>query len=407
MANRIRGKKEGSISKRPNGRWRAQISQIDGRRISHDFNTKLEAQEWLRTMQTQLDHGYDYHGAKRSLENYLKKWLETCRLSLRDMTIVHYDKVIRKHIIPWIGTTQLADLSLVKIEQFYSELVRKGIGIRTIRIVHSILHRSLGKAVHYNLLVMNPAHGATLPRYLHAEMQVLDESQVVQFLVAAHESHYEALYYLAINTGMREGELFGLKWSDLHWNAGVLYVQRQVQSVPGKGKIFVEPKTRAGRRAIKLGEGVLHKLRLHKEQQLQQKAFTGRRWVENDLMFPTSVGTPDDPGNLRKDFLRTLERAGLPMIRFHDLRHTAASIMLNRGVPVIVVSRRLGHAKPSTTVDIYAHLYMESQDEPARIMDEILTPCWLLYPNLRGHYNPLQTTDLPFPTAPSAPQLHH
>ena len=112
MANRIRGKKEGSISKRPNGHWRAQISQKDGQRISHDFNTKPEAQEWLRTMQTQLDQGYDYHGAKGSLEKYLIEWLETCRLSLRDMTIVHYEQVIRKHIIPWIGTTQLADLSL-------------------------------------------------------------------------------------------------------------------------------------------------------------------------------------------------------------------------------------------------------------------------------------------------------
>ena len=133
---------------------------------------------------------------------------------------------------------------------------------------------------------------------------------------------------------------------------------------------------------------MLHKLRLHKEQQLQQKAFTGRRWVENDLMFPTSVGTPGDPGNLRKDFLHTLEDAGLPIIRFHDLRHTAASIMLNRGVPVIVVSRRLGHAKPSTTLGIYAHLYMESQDEPARIMDKILTPVLVTLPKPQGAVQP-------------------
>ena len=212
----------------------------------------------------------------------------------------------------------------------------------------------------------------------------MDESQVVQYLVAAHGSHYEALYYLAINTGMREGELFGVKWSDLHWNGGVLYVQRQVQSVPGKGKIFVEPKTRAGRRAIKLGEGVLQKLRIHKDLQEQQRIFAGSRWTEFDLMFPTGVGTPDDPGNLRKDFLRTLERAGLPMIRFHDLRHTAASIMLNRGVPAIVVSKSLGHAKPSTTLDIYGHLYLESQDEPARIMDEILTPILVTIPISQG-----------------------
>jgi len=235
--------------------------------------------------------------------------------------------------------------------------------------------------------MVNPAHGAALPRYQHAEMQVLDESQVVQFLVAAHGSHYEALYYLAINTGMREGELFGLRWPDLHWNNGVLYVQRQVQTVPGKGKVFLEPKTRAGRRPVKLGEGVLQKLRIHKEHQALQKTIASDRWKENDLIFPTRIGTPEDPGNLGKDFLRTLEKAGLPKIRFHDLRHTAASIMLNRGVPAIVVSKRLGHANPSTTLNIYAHLYMESQDEPARIMDEILTPVLVTLPKLQGVEN--------------------
>ncbi len=374
MAKRIRGKKEGSLYRRSNGRWRVQIAQENGKRISRDFRTKLEAQQWLRTMQTQLDRGYDYQGSKTGLGEYLNQWLETSKVYLRDMTASHYAQVIRSHIQPSIGAIPLCDLNLARVERFYSDLVQSGVGIRTVRIVHAILHRALGKAVHYGLLFTNPAHGAALPKYQHAEMKVLDESQVVQFLVAAHGSRYEALYYLAINTGMREGELFGLRWSDLHWNTGVLYVQRQVQSVPGKGKVFVEPKTKAGRRAIKLGEGVLHKLRLHRERQLQHMAFAGDRWVENDLIFPTGVGTPDDPGNLRKDFLGTLESAGLPMIRFHDLRHTAASIMLNRGVPVIVVSRRLGHAKPSTTLDIYGHLYMESQDEPARIMDEILTP---------------------------------
>lgn len=389
MVNHIRGRKEGSISKRPNGHWRAQISEEDGHRISRDFKTKPEAQEWLRDMQNQLNKGYDYQGGKGSLGDYLTEWLDTSRLSLRDMTICHYEQVIRIHILPRIGSIHLADLSLIKIERFYSELIQAGIGIRTVRIVHAILHRSLGKAVHYGLLMVNPAHGAALPKYQHAEMQVLDESQVVQFLVAAYGSNYEALYYLAINTGMREGELFGLRWPDLHWNNGVLNVQRQVQSVPGKGKVFLEPKTRAGRRPIKLGEGVLQKLRIHKEHQARQKTIAGNRWKENDLIFPTRIGTPEDPGNLGKDFLRTLEKAGLPKIRFHDLRHTAASIMLNRGVPAIVVSKRLGHANPSTTLNIYAHLYMESQDEPARIMDEILTPVLVTLPKPQGVENPV------------------
>ena len=153
--------------------------------------------------------------------------------------------------------------------------------------------------------------------------------------------------------------------------------------MPGKGKIFVKPKTQAGRRPIKLGEGVLQILCIHKEQQEFQKVLANNKWVENGLIFPTLVGTPEDPGNLRKDFLRVLDQAGLPHIRFHDLRHTSASIQLNRGVPILVVSKRLGHANPSTTLNVYSHLYMESQDEADRVMDEILSPILVTLPEAR------------------------
>lgn len=172
----------------------------------------------------------------------------------------------------------------------------------------------------------------------------------------------------------RQAELFGLKWSDLKWNSGTLYVRRQVQRVSGIRWNFVEPKTNAGRRTLKLGEETLHMLRLHKEQQALQKLVAGKYWQENDLIFPSSVGTPGDPSNLGKDFIRILMDASLPVIRFHDLRHTAASLRLNLGIPIIVVSRRLGHAKASITLDIYGHLLHEMQDEAARLMDELVTP---------------------------------
>jgi len=372
MAKTIRGKKEGSLSRRPNGHWRAQISRED-RRISHDCSTKVEAQEWLRKMQTQLDYGYDYLGGRNRLGQYLQEWILTSRLALRQKTADQYERVIRKHIIPRIGSIALKNLNLARIEQFYAELLQDGVGIRTVRIIHSILHRALNKAVRYDLIVKNPAHGAALPKYRHPEMKFLDETQVPVFLVAAKGSPYEALYYLAITTGMREGELFGLQWSDLHWSDGLLYIQRQSQRVAGKGWWFEEPKTRSGKRLVKLGENTLQKLREHRARQQWQKVMAVERWQEHDLIFPSSIGTPGDPSNLRKDFLNVLQRAGLPKIRFHDLRHTAASLMLNRNIPAIVVSKRLGHAKPSTTLDIYGHLMPEGQDEAARLMDELIT----------------------------------
>lgn len=153
-----------------------------------------------------------------------------------------------------------------------------------------------------------------------------------------------------------------------------MYVQRQMQWVNGLGCIFQEPKTRASRRVIQLGEGTLQVLREHYARQQQQKAVAGKRWQEFGLIFPSSIGTPKDGETMRLEFKRILAKAGLPSIRFHDLRHTAASLLLNNGIPVIVVSKILGHSQPSVTLNVYAHLYTEMQDEAARLTDALVSP---------------------------------
>ena len=176
---------------------------------------------------------------------------------------------------------------------------------------------------------------------------------------------------------MRQGELLGLKWADLNWTTGHLQVRRQLQRVDGKGHQFCEPKTKAGRRTILLGRGSLQILRTHRQRQENEKAEAGKNWQENGLIFPSSIGTPLDLRNLLRDFKGTLKLAGLPDMRFHDLRHTAASLMLLHNVPVLTVSRRLGHAKPSTTLDVYGHLIPGMQEVAARVMDEVVTPVML------------------------------
>jgi len=373
VAKSIRGRNEGSIQQRSNGTWRVQLSD-HGKRISKGFKTKAEARIWLRDTQTEIERGFDYHASKITVGDYLKKWLETTKTSLRPKTADQYERIVQKHILPSLSKVELRDLHLDDVEHFYSELLLAGVGTRTVRIVHNILHKSLDKAVRYRLVVANPAHGAELPRYRHSEMKVFDEAQVTQFLVAAQDSHFLALYQLAITTGMRQGELLGLKWTDLQWHSGTLHVQRQVQDIRGQGRFFQEPKTKAGRRTIKLGETTLQVLRIHHERQQLQKAAAGNKWQENDLIFPSKVGSPMDPSNLRLDFTNVLQRAGLYKIRFHDLRHTAASLMLNHGIPVIVVSGMLGHSKPSITLDIYGHLHNAMQDEAAKLMDDLVTP---------------------------------
>lgn len=378
-AKRIRGRNEGSISPRQNGTFRAQVTAY-GRRLSATFKTKADAQKWIHDQAVKLDRGYDFQRGKIPLREYLPQWLETSQAQLRPKTALHYSQVIRKHILPYLGGIALKDLHLAQVEWFYGELLQRKVGPRTVRICHNILHKALEKAQRYSLINYNPAHGAALPQYKHAEMQVLDDTQVSQLLLAASTSPYQAYIHLAVTTGMRQGELFGLKWSDIQWGRGVIHVQRQVQTVPGKGWEFEESKTRAGRRTIKLGEGTLQVLREHRERlgEIRQKSGVG--WQEYDLVFPSKVGTPGNPSNMRLEFNRMLTLAGLPKIRFHDLRHTAASLLLNHRVPVIVVSKMLGHSKPSITLDIYGHLYHEMQEEAAEIMDSLVTPIKIQIP---------------------------
>lgn len=393
MARKIRGRNEGSITQRSNGTWRAQLS-MNGKRISFGAKTKAECQEWLRRTQHQIDYGLNIQGGKIKTGEYLKEWLENATPGLRPKTAHQYSDILEKHIIPYIGRVILKDLTQQRIERFYSELTRDGRGARTVLYAHQVLHKALEKAVLYGLLVRNPAHGATLPRQHKEEMKVWDEAQVASFLAAASGSRLAGLYHLAVVTGMREGELFGLKWSDIQWSAGVISVQRQVQRVPHKGWSFIEPKTKAGRRTIRIGPGVIDALRQHKVRQQLEKQYAGGRWVDYDLIFPNSVGNPLEPSNMRLDYNRLLEEAGLPKIRFHDLRHTAASLMLNHGVPVIVVSNMLGHSKPSVTLDIYAHLYHESQSEAARLMDDLVTPVRVEIPKKAKTAPPAETREL-------------
>ena len=373
MARKTRGRNEGSIYQRSNGKWRAQVS-INGKRYGKTCTNKRAAQHWIRRMQNEIDQGFDIERSNITLEEYLFQWLENSKASIRESTAYQYQLEIKNHIIPHIGHIKLNDLQLFRVEKFYSDLQKSGIGARTIRLTHAVLHKALVKAAKYGLINQNPAHGASLPKYGFSEMNVFDSSQVTQFLIAAQGNRYESLCYLAIHTGMRQGELFGLKWTDLQWNSGNLHVQRQVKRVPGQGWKFESPKTKSGRRTIMLGESTIDVLRRQKSILTKNKALAGDRWKDLNLIFPSLIGTPGDPSNLRKEFRKILNKASLPEIRFHDLRHTAASLMLNNGVPPIVVSKRLGHANPSITLNTYGHLYVEMQSEAARIMDELVTP---------------------------------
>jgi len=372
---RKRGNNEGSLYKRKNGTWRALVT-IEGRRLSKSFKTKREAQEWLRQLLDEIDYGLTFNSAQVTLEEFMEEWLVSVEPTVRFNTHKQYCQITRQHILPVLGELKLRELKPGQIQQLYNQMVRKGFSARTVQLVHSVLHRSLVHAVKLGVITRNPDDATTPPKPKPKEMKFYDENQAQKMLITAKSKsdRYYAIYHLAVSTGIRQGELLGLKWSDLEWEFGSLQIQRQLTKKRGGGFALTSPKTKAGIRRIDLGDNSLSILREHLQMQYQETSQAGEKWLDNDLIFPSTVGTPDDRDNLRKRFKAVLREAGLPEIRFHDLRHTAAALMLNNGIPVIVVSRRLGHARPSITLDIYGHLIPQKQKEVASLMDELLTP---------------------------------
>jgi integrase len=368
-----RGNNEGSIHQLPSGTWRAQAS-LEGKRVSFTSKSKRDCQEWLRRTLGQIDQGLRFAGTQMTVGEYVTYWYENSKLTWQWITGAQYQQIIRDYIIPGIGNIKLKNLVPDIVDRFYIKLSEQGKSPRTIHIVHSIFHRSLEEACRKRFILYNPAHGAILPKRPLKEMNILEEPQISQFLIAAQTSRYETLYYLAITTGMRQGELLGLKWSDVNWFRGTILVQRQAKRETGKGIILRQLKTHASLRTVKIGEGALQALRRQKEYVQFLKEDASQHWHENSLVFPSPTGNPLDQSNVLKDYYATLERTGLPRIRFHDLRHTAASMMLNHNVPLMVISKMLGHSRPSTTLDIYGHLYIPMMDEAAALMDQLVTP---------------------------------
>jgi integrase len=372
MSPRKRGQNEGSIYKRKGGRWCAQIS-VQGKRVTNYFDTQREGLDWLQEMRNQINAGLTLDGAQKSLSDFLEQWLGSIRLSVRPMTLSQYRQIVRMHIIPMLGSIKLKDLRPDQIQTLYNQKLDSGTSARTVLLIHAVLHRSLKQAFKWGIIGRNPASVVTRPKVVRKEMMTLNDNQVRTLILIAKGTRYEVLFWLAVTTGMRQGELLGLRWSDLDWRSKKLHVQRQLQRTSA-GQIFSEPKSAAGRRVIMLGDETIKKLRAHLGVLSQERQIAGEQWQENDLIFPSTKGTPWDQRNMYKYYKRFLRKAGLPDIRFHDLRHTAATLMLQQGVHPKVVQERLGHADITLTLNTYSHVLPVMQEEAAERLDQLLTP---------------------------------
>ena len=373
MARRI--KNEGTIYRRENGYWRAQYS-LNGRRVSFTAQSQKECLDWVRRMQEQSNKGLTYENATVKLAIYLDGWLQSKKGTVRNKTLEHYQRDIENHIIPILGRIKVVDLRPFHIQGLYDQKLKEGIGIRSVGHLHSTLRQAMNHAMRIGVIYSNPCTATSIPKVPQREMLILDEGEVQSLLITAQQSQPElfALYYMAINTGLRQSELLGLKWSDLDEERSILHVRRQVRFVKGRGVEFSQLKTKSSVRSIRLGITALDLLWQHRFMQNQRAMILGPKWEDNEMIFPTGSGKPSYSSILQKRFKVLLKQASLKRIRFHDLRHTAASLMLKHNIPIMVVSRRLGHSKPSITLDVYGHLLAGMQEDAARVMDEVMTP---------------------------------
>ncbi len=372
MARR-RGNNEGSIYRRIDGRWCAQIS-LGGHRLTKYAESQKECRDWIREMLDKVRGGLTFKATQITLDQYFQHWLSGKELSRRPKTLLQYKQIVTMHLSPGLGKYKLQDLRPDHITMLYTKKREEGTGARTVYLIHAVLNCALNQAVREGILGKNPVDAVERPRVEETEHQVLTEDQARQFIIASMNHRHAAIFHLAIMTGMREGELLGLKWADLDWSKGTIFVQRQVQRIPGKGLMLFPPKTKSGKRKIKLGHASLQSLAEHLKRQKLEKAAAGDEWQENDMIFPTTIGTLLDARNLYRDFKEFLTQAGLPDIRFHDLRHTSISLLLGEGVDLNTVQNRAGHSKASITSDIYGHAMANSQDRAANILDELLSP---------------------------------
>ena len=369
-----RGQGEGSVFKRKDGLWVAQITIETGRQKSKYFHSQKEARDWLKLTQTQIDNGLNLSTANVDFQTFLNKWYDAHKLSVRPGTAKNYRVALDSHIIPVLGKMKLKDIRSDHIQNFYSIKMKTDSNKSVIGVIHSVLHLAFDQAMKWGMIGRNPVEAVIKPKHKSKEIRTLDENQTRTFLSIVIGTRYEAIFWMAITTGLRQGELIGLRWSDLNWSTKQLQVQRQIQRISGKGLSFCEPKSKSGKRTIVLSDEMIEKLRKHLDTQDMARSFAEDRWKENDLIFSTYIGTPIDRNDLFKKFKEFLEQAGLPNIRFHELRHTAATLMLKQGIHPKIVQERLGHSNISMTMDTYSHVLPSMQEEIANKLDELLKP---------------------------------
>jgi integrase len=330
--------------------------------------TRREVENQIAVVLAAAQTGYTDAG-KLTVREFFDRWLDASAPTLRPATVRRYRDLARLHIAGVVGNLKLAKLSPAEVQRLYADRLAAGLSPTSVRHVHGLLHRALGDAVRWGLLARNVTDAVDPPKRSTPEARTWDAREVATVLATAAGDDLEALWRLALLTGMRRGELLGLRWTDVDLDGGALSVRRTMSRGASSRLENGEPKTASGRRRIALPASVVESLRRHRVRQLAYRLQAGPAFEDRGLVFANETGGPVHPNSLAIRFRRLIAAAGVPTIRFHDLRHTCATLLLSQGVHPKVVQERLGHADIAMTMNLYSHVTADMQRQAADQLD--------------------------------------
>lgn len=378
----------GSIRQRGNRSWEIRLflgkDPQTGKKLYRSVTfhgNKKQAQAELARLVHQIETGQFLPPGKLTVAEFFEKWREYIRTRVSARTFVRYGQLLDHWIIPEIGSHALARLQPLHVQQLYSRALEGprrdgrpgGLSPQSVVHIHRVLAEALKMAVRWGLAARNVCDAVEPPSPKRPEIRPLDEQEGALLLEAARGTRLYVPVLLALSCGLRRGEILAIQWRDIDWTAGTLYVRRSVEQPAGKATVAIkEPKSPRSRRAVALPPFVLEELRAHKAAQDTRAAELGPLWQDNGLICPREDGSLWVPSAFTSAYRDLLRRRGLNGPNFHALRHAHASQLIRAGLDVRTVAARLGHARPSTTLDVYSHLIAGQDQEAARRIDEAM-----------------------------------
>lgn len=334
--------------------------------------TQAEVRDRLRALLTQIEAGMPLPDEQLTVGELLERYLrDVVPGRVAASTLDNYATLARLHLVPALGRSRLAKLTPMDVQVLLRSKLEAGYSASTVRALRKLLVQAIGQAERWGLVSRNVAALTDGPKLPASDGRSLTPAEARRLLDAVRGDRLEACWVLLLSLGLRRGEALGLSWDDVDLDAGLLRVRRQLKK-EGSRVVLGEVKTAGSRRAVNLPAPVVTLLRVHRARQAEERLALGAAWTDSGLVFTTAIGTPIDPDNFRRRFAGIAETAGLGRWHVHELRHSAASIMLASGVPLEVVSKVLGHASIRITADVYGHVMDPQRQQAADAMGRVL-----------------------------------